>query len=475
MLGRACILRPLVAFAASGCITSTSEITDTGPDPSTFEPVPLAVTRELDVLFLVDDSGSMRQEQAALASGFDRFIQLLEDADGRLPGLHIGVASSDVGTGPEGDGIPLCEGQGDDGVLQVPDGCPVLTDGSRFIRDVAGTSGGRDINYSGTLAEQFSCMARLGTAGCGFEQHFESMKRALSGQVLNGDFLRPEASLAVLFVADEDDCSADDRGLFDPSQDDRAAPLGELSSFRCFEFGVECAPVDGGEREVGPRTGCAPEEGSRYLAPVSSYVEFLRGLKADPDRVFVSTIAGDPGPVAVMEDPERDPAELMVAPTCTICPGGAASGCETRDALVSAAPAIRMQALVDAFGAAGHRQDICSYDPATDSLDFGAALAGVAEKLAPRIATSCLSTAPLDTDEAAAGTQAACQLVEVADGAELAIPACDASPGAQPCFRLRDAPEQCPASGLALAIDRGSAPPAAGAVLSLRCALPPEA
>jgi hypothetical protein len=471
---RARILRPLVAFAASGCITSTSEITDTGPDPATFEALPLTITRELDVLFVVDDSGSMRQEQAALASGFDRFTELLEDAEGRLPGLHIGVASSNVGTGPEGSGGEQCAGQGDDGVLRVPEACPVLTDGSRFIRDVAGAGGARDINYTGTLAEQFSCMAQLGTAGCGFEQHFESMKRALSGQVLNGDFLRPEASLAVLFVADEDDCSATDRGLFDASQDDRASELGEFSSFRCFEFGVECAPVDGGERVVGPRTDCVPEEGSRYLASVSSYVEFLRGLKADPDRIFVSTITGDPGPVAVMEDPERDPTELMVAPTCTICPGGAASGCETRDALVSAAPAIRMQALVDAFGAAGHRQDICSYDPATDSLDFGAALAGVAEKLAPRIATSCLSAIPLDTDDDAAGTQAACQLVEIADGAELAIPACDAAVATLPCFRLRDNPDQCPATGLALAIDRGDAPPAPGAVLSLRCALPPE-
>jgi hypothetical protein len=470
---RARILRPLVAFAASGCITSTSEITGTGPDPTTFEPVPLSITRELDVLFVVDDSGSMRQEQAALASGFDRFTERLQDAEGRLPGLHIGVASSNVGTGPEGGGGEQCAGQGDDGVLRVPEACPVLTDGSRFIRDVAGSSDGREVNYSGTLAEQFGCMAHLGTAGCGFEQHFESMKRALSGQELNGDFLRPEASLAVLFVADEDDCSANDRSLFDPTQDDRDMPLGELSSFRCFEFGVECAPVDGGERQVGPRTDCVPEEGSRYLASVSSYVEFLRGLKADPDRVFVSSITGDPGPVAVMEDPERDPTELMVAPTCTICPGGAASGCATPDALVSAAPAIRMQALVDAFGAAGHRQDICSYDPATDSLDFGAALAGVAEKLAPRISTSCLSTTPVDTDAAASGNQAACELVEIADGAELAIPACDAGAGVLPCFRLRDNPDECPATGLALAIDRGGAPPAAGAVLSLRCALPP--
>ena len=465
------LLRLLFAFSAAACTASTSEITDTGPDPDSFEVVPLSITRELDVLFVVDDSGSMRQEQAALASGFARFTSVLEAAAGQLPGLHLGVVSSNLGTGPVGGGGDACAGAGDEGLLQVPPACHALTDGSRFISDVAGASGEREVNYQGTLAEQFGCMAQLGTFGCGFEQHFESMKRALGEQELNAGFLRPEASLAVLVVADEDDCSVHDPQIFDPSQDDRGSELGELSSFRCFEFGVQCAPVEGGERAMGPRADCVPEEDSRYIQPVSHYVEFLRGLKADPEKVFVSTITGDSGPVAVTEDVLKTPSELMVAPTCTICPGGAASGCTPVDALVSAAPAIRMQALVDAFGAAGHRQDICAYDPTTDSLDFGAALAGVAEKLAPRIATACLDVTPLDSDAAASGNQAACEVTESAGGAETAIPACDASAGALPCFRLRDNPAQCPASGLALAIDR-AAPAPAGATLSLRCALP---
>jgi len=465
------LLRLLLAFAAAGCTAATSEITNPGLDPATFEAVPLSITRELDVLFVVDNSGSMREEQVALAGGFRRFTEVLAEAAGELPGLHIGVVSSNLGTAPVGGGGDACAGEGDEGLLQVPAGCPALTDGSRFIRDVAGASGERDVNYAGPLAEQFSCMAQLGTNGCGFEQHFESMKRALGEQELNAGFLRPEASLAVLVVADEDDCSVHDRQMFDPSQDDRDSVLGEMSSYRCFEFGVQCAPVEGGERAVGPRTDCVAEEDSPYIQPVSSYVEFLRGLKADPEKVFVSTITGDPGPVSVMEDVLKTPIELTVAPTCTICPGGAATGCEPLDVLVSAAPAIRMQALVDAFGDRGHRQDICAYDAATDSLDFSAALAGVAENLAPHIATPCLDVVPLDTDAAASGNQAACELVEAAAGGEVAIPACDASGGALPCFRLRDNPTQCQATGLALAIDRSAAPPA-GATLSLRCALP---
>jgi hypothetical protein len=462
-------LCPAVALVAVGC---KSETTPIEPDPVVLDPVPLAITRELDVLFVVDNSGSMRQEQVALASGFNRFTEALQDQEGGLPGLQIGVVSSNVGTAPVGGGGDQCAGQGDDGALLIAEACPALTDGSRFIRDLPATGGEREVNYAGTLGEQFGCMAQLGTSGCGFEQHFESMRRALSEQELNAGFLRPGASLAVLFVADEDDCSAHDRGIFDASQDDRDSELGELSSFRCFEFGVECAPVAGGERVLGPRTDCAPEEGSRYIESVSTYIDFLRGLKADPDKVFVSAITGDSAPVVIQEDPEKTPSELVVAPTCTICPGGAATGCSSLEALVSAAPAIRMQALVDAFGASGHRQDICAYDAATDSLDFGAALAGVAEHLAPRIATACLEVMPLDTDAAAVGTQVTCEVVESAGGAETAIPACDATASNLPCFRLRDNPDQCPATGLALAIERGEAPAPAGAVQSLRCALP---
>ena len=43
------------------------------------------------------------------------------------------------------------------------------------------------------------------------------MKRALDGSnPENEGFLRDDAFLAVIFVADEDDCSAFSRGVFDP-------------------------------------------------------------------------------------------------------------------------------------------------------------------------------------------------------------------------------------------------------------------
>ncbi len=59
-------------------------------------------------------------------------------------------------------------------------------------------------------------MASVGALGCGFEHQLESVYAALNktnalsnGNGPNGDFLRADAVLAVVFVTNEDDASAD--------------------------------------------------------------------------------------------------------------------------------------------------------------------------------------------------------------------------------------------------------------------------
>ena len=194
-------------------------------------------------------------------------------------------------------------------------------------------------------------MAQLGTDGCGFEQHLESMRRGLENGKGNG-FLRDDAFLAVIFIQDEDDCSASDGEIFNPDQDlnDRGSTLGELSSFRCFEFGTTCEPAD--ERTTGPRDNCTPADDSPYIAPVSDYVSYLQGIKEDPTDVIVAAITGPTGPVNVAEDPDKD--ELWVPPACVVCNDGAANcdaagRSEANDALVAAAPGIRMNTLLQGF------------------------------------------------------------------------------------------------------------------------------
>jgi len=463
-------LQLVAVLLAPGCATEIGMDGTTG----TLSDVPLLVDRDLDVLFVVDDSSSMRQEQEGLAAGFTRFAELLRDHEDALPDLHIGVVSTNVGTGPDGGGGTMCDGQGDNGVLEVPDGCPALTDGSRFISDIESSTGDRETNYGGDLVDQFACMAQIGVTGCGYEQPLEAMKRALANDAENAGFLRPAANLAVIVISDEDDCSARDRKIFDPTQDDIDSELGQLSSFRCFEFGAECDPVDGGERSLGERTNCVAEEDSPYLESVSSYADFLRGLKGSPDQVFVATIAGNTSPVTVVEDPTLE--ERVLDPVCLICPGGAHSGCSNAPydpdgALVAATPAVRLNAFAGEFGSAGNAQDICHYDAASDALDVGISLTNIGEQLVPRIDSICLDADVLDTDDGQPGVQAQC---EVEEGAA-AIPACSDG-GATPCFRIEENAVQCgtTASHLQLFIERGGAARPADAELSARCVLTPS-
>ena len=83
--------------------------------------IPVKLNRNIDILFVIDDSGSMGEEQASLARNFPAFVNVLNTIPGGLPDVHIGVVSSNVGTG--GVNIGGCSSatlpEGDDGNLWV--------------------------------------------------------------------------------------------------------------------------------------------------------------------------------------------------------------------------------------------------------------------------------------------------------------------------------------------------------------------
>ena len=249
----------------------------------------------LDVLFVIDNSGSMAPKQAALAAAARaQMFQLLAQQVGTMPDLHVGVVTSDMGAGTFS--VNNCDAsQAGALVTGIPGAtCDMIT--GRYLVDVASADGGRLRNYTGEIGDAFGCLAAVGDGGCGFEQPLAAMRAALDGtQAQNSGFLRPEAMLLVVFVTDEDDCSADP-SLFDPADATYGA-----SDARCWNAGVVCSVDD--PTTVGPRDGCVPREGGTPVRPVSTYVDFLRGLKADPAMVMVATIAGPTDPVAIGEKP----------------------------------------------------------------------------------------------------------------------------------------------------------------------------
>ena len=300
----------LLGLAATGLLTGCPDRTISQVTPEQgrveYKDIPVTVNRNVDILFVIDDSPSMADKQANLAKNFPEFINVLNTIQGGLPDVHIGVVTSDVGSKGTQDSSPGpsigsignggCSGEGKKGELQTS-GAPLMT-GQKFISDIKLSDGTRQQNYTGALTDVFSTMAKVGAGGCGFEMHLEAMKRALNNNPVNAGFLRPDAYLAVIFIADEDDCTIAHSTMLGPE----SPALGPLTSFRCTRFGVTCdqnGSTSDAMNQVGTKGQCHSNESSQYLEKVKTYVDFLKGLKSDPSKVIVAGIMGTTEPFQV--------------------------------------------------------------------------------------------------------------------------------------------------------------------------------
>jgi hypothetical protein len=374
--------------------------------------VPQSTERDVDLLFVIDDSGSMDEEQRMLKSQFTTLMKQLRSFSGGLPNVHIGVTSTDLGAGGTACGSP-------DGGRLLRGNCPALAEGDAFVVDVepascvitkvrvddritcpasACTQADCDAsepgtvlatdesgcprcrNYSGaSLEEVFTCMADLGIQGCGFEQPLEAMRSALDRNPSNEGFIRENALLGIVFITDEDDCSASNPGLFEDSLAAERS-LGPRSSYRCFEYGITCQPTND-RNALGQRTGCElREDPGAMLHPVSRYVSFLERLK-DPQLLVVAAIAGPSqhGEAVVGLD---EYGQSAVMPSC-IMPNP-----EDGDA----APAFRMTALVEAFA---RPEEMAWANLSICSESFVQALDGIGRKIKDALDFQCLPS-PLE-------------------------------------------------------------------------------
>src|SRR5438128_6566079 len=92
----------LFGLAAVGLLTGCPDrdIAKVKPEQGRVEykDIPVTVNRNVDLLFIIDDSPSMADKQTNLANNFPNFINVLNTIQGGLPDAHIGVATSDVGS-----------------------------------------------------------------------------------------------------------------------------------------------------------------------------------------------------------------------------------------------------------------------------------------------------------------------------------------------------------------------------------------
>src|SRR5512138_2421462 len=157
-----------VAPALWACQARSLEAPVLKPESTFLKTFQQSINRNVDMLFLIDDSSSMRLSQANLERNFPTFMTTLRGMPGGpgLPNLHVAVISSDMGAG---DGsVASCDSTGGkNGIFQyTPRGsCAAspLQAGNTYIID----SGGQK-NYTGAIEDAFTCIAALGETGCGF-------------------------------------------------------------------------------------------------------------------------------------------------------------------------------------------------------------------------------------------------------------------------------------------------------------------
>lgn len=342
-----------------------------------------------DVLFVIDDSGSMSEEQANVRANLATFIDRLENGpvenDFQIgvtntsvedfdPARTLYTAGPNVSDRPTGFGpVPFPAGAlvaVDPASIDPSDAQP---DGGLYLYDpalaaanpLAGFTGTRILRQgSPSLVQDFMANVLVGIDGTGKEQPFRAARLAVSDRIadgVNAGFLRPGARLAIVFISDEDDCS------------DTATPRLATSNDACHDPAV--------------KAGLDPS--------AADLAAFLRGpIDGELRDVVVGVIAG------------VNPTTL--APSCETC---ADRACAT-----AYDGADRYEELVNALGGLRTRLDsVCA-------PSFADSLAAIAELLVPQTLT--LEGAPADyrllsvaVDRASGGGRVSCAVALEGDPA----------------------------------------------------------
>jgi len=373
----------VLGLVVVGCLNRDLAPSDPRTQPSVVEHIAQNGSTKVDLLFLVDNSNSMGEEQAILTRQIVLMVEELLHPTDRGPetpppveDLHIGIISSDMGT--HGHSVMTCENpmNGDNGRLQNEGqlaGCGALYSASDcttgecpwLSHSVEHPDDGTD-PANPPIWEDFGCIATLSTGGCGFEQQLESAYVALTSQADEGHpnhgFLRDDSLLAVIFVTDEDDCSSPNSEMFNTSRDD---------------FGP-------------PNTRCAFNPTQLY--DIERYYEGLISLRRhweNPlDGIIVAAITGIPvdGSWNPGDPIEGLEAMVQVSPTN---PNELVPSCSTSNGL--AYPPVRIVDLVSRFGNSGVLGSICRED-------WTAHLETITARIQGKLPGRCVSRALESTD-----------------------------------------------------------------------------
>ncbi len=223
------------SVSATGSDTGTPETTTGAPKldvgvEETTTGAPAMGCRKVDFLFVIDNSGSMSDEQQNLINSFPSFIQTIQAELKEAQDYHIMVVDTDayVFAGCELicplflNTCPMALGQYMCGVTQ-PEMCEDVL-GAGVIHPKGTEATNKDCKFASQarymdvsepdLTSTFACAAKVGTGSTDDpEKPMEAMVAAVAPKGKAADcnlgFLRSDAILVVTFITDEDDNPGD--------------------------------------------------------------------------------------------------------------------------------------------------------------------------------------------------------------------------------------------------------------------------
>ena len=407
------------------------------PDPEPVQETDARINivpmRHLDLLFMVDNSPSMKPKQDKMKAQFPKLIDALRDpVDNTLPDLRIAILDSDLGAGQSSQ----CgaSGQyGDRGMFQMRDASAC---GANPAAQWLEYTKNQPVNFTGDVSQVFGCLAEnVGVAGCGFEHQLGALEWAfyLGENKTQLDFLRSEAYLGIVLLTDEDDCTASpDTKMF------ANYVRTEAWSLRCATRAHRCdgaqldfpataavavpygschartdASCDAATVDTSVATTCNPLQSTTELA---NRVKQLKGGGSEADdKILVAGIYGTPrtGDTSAHTykiDLVPDPTPGMTGqvfdywPICydpDFPPSG--SGFDKTAADHGATGGLRINAFLDEFPARSRlAYSIC--EP-----DFGPAMAEIGKALVSKMGNLCVPFKLVDKSDEP-GLQADCRV-----------------------------------------------------------------
>jgi hypothetical protein len=469
--GMLCVWLSCVALACNGRTASDGGgdqgTGDTGDDDEHSVVLSHVEHRNVDILFVVDDSATMGEAQARLVASIRELLGP-GDADAKNGlNLRVAITTTDNGnprcaasttTPTHGDFVlSPCTTRLDDFVLAADDAsaractdhCTLgaeqleilptttaldpIAKPRRWLERIEGVA---NFNDAVSLGDMFACFAPQGITGCEFESPLESMHQALLGSSTPGDpnfgFLRESAILMIVLVTDEVDCSYQTDEIFSSdgnkafwSDPDAAAPTSAV----CWNAGVTCSgdpsqydACDPANKDI--EGNPAQTDAEAALHPLSRYIDFVQQIEDAqqaliPEReVIVGLVSGvDQSSNAFYAASEDSllQAEYGIGWGCT------GPNPNDPDRPITALPPVRLRDFTNAFST-GNMFSLCD-------ADYSPVLAVLAQTSGPQVQPSCFSECVADTDPTTAIVEPECEVIQQVPGEpDVVVPDCARAP-----------------------------------------------